>query len=45
MLFFYLASCDYLDKAPEAAGLDFEKVFGDSANYYETIFSTFGKWS
>ena len=33
MLFFYLASCDYLDKAPEAAGLDFEKVFGDSANY------------
>lgn len=28
-----LKSCDYLDKAPEASGLTFETVFGDSLNY------------
>jgi starch-binding outer membrane protein, SusD/RagB family len=26
-------SCNYLDQAPEAEGLTFEKVFGDSLNY------------
>jgi len=33
LLFVNLTSCDYLDKAPEAEGLDFMKVFGDSGNY------------
>lgn len=28
-----LKSCDYLDKAPEASGLTFETVFGDSLYY------------
>jgi hypothetical protein len=27
------AKCEYLDQAPEAEGLNFEKVFGDSSNY------------
>lgn len=28
-----LESCDYLDKSPEASGLTFETVYGDSLNY------------
>lgn len=28
-----IASCDYLDQEPEAAGYTVEKVFGDSVNY------------
>lgn len=30
---FSLPSCDYLDKAPEASGLTFDIVFGDTLNY------------